>query len=212
MLAQFCWSKACCTSVLVNSFLGWAGPRCQPSTPTAAHSPHPSNMGRKQGLWARKSWVKIKSRKPLIKYHCRQNRSGLGNLIVFIVHEHKHLFTDSGIGKWMKKEVEQLKHLSSLLLRFNFSSSISPPSLVTAAGYPQAWLGICIWDLSATPPCSFLSCAPAGVLHSSASTGCGSFQECLFCYGAPFLVPAIVLSSLSGAFCPFSGRFSHRHH
>lgn len=45
------------------------------------------------------SWVKIKTGKPLTKYPCRQNRPDLGNLIVFVVHEHKHLITDSGVGK-----------------------------------------------------------------------------------------------------------------
>lgn len=49
------------------------------------------------------SWVKTKTGKPLTRCHCRQNRPHLGNLIVFVVHEHKYLITDSGTGKWTKK-------------------------------------------------------------------------------------------------------------
>lgn len=118
--------KCCYEQFFVVS---WPQVPAKHSTQLLIH-PTPTTWGENKDCEQENSWVERKTRKPLIKYHCRQNRPDLGNLIVFIVHEHEHLITDLGSGKWINKEVEQLKQLSSLLLRFKFSPSISPPTSV----------------------------------------------------------------------------------
>lgn len=127
--------------------VGWPQVPTKQFTHLLIH-PTPATWGENKNCQQKNSWVKKKKTgKPLPKYHCRQNRPDLGNLIAFVVHEHEHLITVSGIGKWTKKEVEQLKQLSSLLLKFNFSPSISPPTLVTAAAYPQSLQWGMAWGL-----------------------------------------------------------------
>lgn len=136
-------------------FWGGLAPSASHALPQLLIHPTPA-MGTKQGLWAGKFMDQNKDQEATYQVSLQAKQTWFGELNCVCCHEHKHLITDSGIGKWMNKEVEQLKHLSSLLLRFNLSSSISPPPLLllqsTLSPFSQAWLGVWIWCLSALLP------------------------------------------------------------